>query len=152
MAAAKGAAVWLATVPAAAPTECLRNQVRVGANHCRNYTTCKLCKMRLSTTPKPGSFVGVAECVMSDDPGEGSAEARAKQDVEVQALIIAITSSETLAMTAEVEEMVATSRSKGGVGILDTGCRKTVAGASWLRTGTWLPRRVCAVRWEVRVR
>ncbi len=36
-------------------------------------------------------------------------------------------------MTAEVDEMVETLRSKVCVGIWDTGCRKTVAGANWLR-------------------
>ncbi len=54
--------------------------------------------MRPSTTPKPRSFVGMAEFMMKDDPDEDSAEARAKQDVEPQDLINKITGDETLAM------------------------------------------------------
>ncbi len=69
---------------------------------------------------------------MNDDPDDDNAEARARGEAEVQGLLSKIMSDETRAMTAEVEELVATLRSKVGVGIWDTGCRKTLAGASWL--------------------
>ncbi len=44
---------------------------------------CRVCSQRLSTTPKPYSFVGMTKCVMNDDPEDEGAEARAQQDADV---------------------------------------------------------------------
>jgi hypothetical protein len=89
---------------------------------------------------------------VNEDLDEGSEEARAQRDAEVQNLIDRIANNESLAMTAEVDEMVVTLRSKVGVGIWDTGCRKTVCKsqlASQICAGLGelgLPRGVCHLR------
>jgi phage tail tape-measure protein len=65
---------------------------------------------------------------------EETEDAKAKSHAEVMRLITKITEDTPLAMTAEIEEMVETLRAKVGIGIWDTGCRKTVAGATWIKT------------------
>ena len=59
---------------------------------------------------------------------------RAQHQAEVQDLIEKISKDTSLAMTAETEEMVESLRAKVGIGIWDTGCRKTVAGSTWIHT------------------
>ena len=61
-------------------------------------------------------------------------------------LITKITEDTSLAMTAEIEEMVETLRAKVGIGIWDTGCRKTVAGAVIVITDVTELRRLERVR------
>ncbi len=69
-----------------------------------------------------------------DEPEEESADIRAQHQAEVQDLIEEISKDTSLAMTAETEEMVESLRAKVGSGIWDTGCRKTVAGSTWIHT------------------
>ena len=92
----------------------------------------------MSTTPKAKSFVGLAEVLMNDRDTsreeDESEEAKARSQAEVMDLITKISEDHCLVMTAEIEEMVKTLREKVGIGIWDTGCRKTVAGATWIKT------------------
>ena len=108
--------------------------MRSGANQYSSYVTCTLCNVRLSTTPKAKSFVGLAEAMTNSREDEETEEAKAKSHAEVMDLITKITEDTSLAMTADIEEMVETLPAKVGIGIWDTGCRKTVAGATWIKT------------------
>ena len=120
---------------AAAPEDCLHTSVRTGANQYSSYVTCKLCNVRLSTTPKAKSFVGTAEALTNvREDNEETEETKAQHQGVVMDLITKITKDTSLVMTAEIEEMVETLRAKVGIGIWDTGCRKTVAGATWIKT------------------
>ena len=124
----------LPSAAAATDGECPHTSVRSGANQYSSYVTCTLCNVRLSTTPKAKSFVGLAEAMTNSREDEETEEAKAKSHAEVMGLITKITEDTSLAMTAEIEEMVETLRAKVGIGIWDTGCRKTVAGATWIKT------------------
>jgi hypothetical protein len=94
-----------------------------------------LCNVRLSTTPKAKSFVGTAEALTNvREDNEETEETKAQRQAVVMDLITKITKDTSLVMTAEIEEMVETLRAKVGIGIWDTGCRKTVAGATWIKT------------------
>ena len=84
----------LPSAAAATDAECPHTNVRRGANQYTAYVTCTLCGVRLSTTPKAKSFVGLAEVLMNDRDTsreeDESEEAKARSQAEVMDLITKI--------------------------------------------------------------
>ena len=60
---------------AATDGDCPHTSVRSGANQYSSYVTCTLCNVRLSTTPKAKSFVGLAEALTNSREDEETEEA-----------------------------------------------------------------------------
>ena len=98
----------LPSAAAATDAECPHTNVRRGANQYTAYVTCTLCGVRLSTTPKAKSFVGLAEVLMNDRDTsreeDESEEAKARSQAEVMDLITKISEDNCLVMTAEIED------------------------------------------------
>ena len=122
------------------------SEKKLGMNQYCRWQNCQKCGVRLWTSRREESFVGMAECMGAED-GESETdddlkEVQAEQEeieemIDMMGNLIEVYTSATEEVQEgaqqSLEETIEKVQQSCGTGIWDTGCRRTLAGSRWIR-------------------